>query len=61
MLTITRNNFKITVNKINKKWYELQRISKAQTITTHANEKDLKSKIDFLSQSIKIINKIYNF
>lgn len=61
MLIIKLNNFKIAVNKTGRKWYELQRISKAQTITTHATQKELKAKIDLLSQPIKILNKIYNF
>jgi hypothetical protein len=61
MLIIKLNNFKITVNKTGRKWYELQRISKAQTITTYATQKELKAKIDFLSQPIKILNKIYSF
>lgn len=61
MLTINLNNFKILVNKINRKWYKLQRISKTQTITTHATQKELKTKIDFFSQPIKEIKKAYNF
>jgi hypothetical protein len=61
MLIIKRNNFKITVNRINRKWYELQRISKAQTITTYAREKEIDGKIAILSQPIAEVKKVYNF
>lgn len=61
MLIINRNNFKITVNRMNRKWYELQRISRTQTITTYANKKEIDSKIMLLSQPIAEVKKIYNF
>ena len=61
MLIINLNNFKILIDKVNNKWYKLQRISKNQTITTHATKKDLNSKIIFFSQSIKKIKEVYNF
>ena len=61
MFIIKLNNFKITVNKINRKWYELQRISKTQIITTYANKKEVDVKITILSQPIAEVKKIYNF
>ena len=61
MLTITRNNFKIIVNKINKNWYELQRISRTQIITTYASRKEIEGKIAILSQPIAEVKKVYNF
>lgn len=61
MLVIKRNNFKITVNRIRRKWYELQRISKTQTITTYASRKEIDGKIAILSQPIAEVKKIYNF
>jgi hypothetical protein len=61
MLIIKLNNFKITVNKTGRKWYELQRISKAQTITTYASKKEIDGKIAILSQPIAELKKVYNF
>ena len=61
MLTITRKNFKITVDRINRKWFKLERISKAQTITTYASRKEIDGKIAILSQPIAEVKKVYNF
>lgn len=59
MYTINNNNFKVIVNKLKRKFYQLQRISKKQVITIYANEKDLQNKIALLSQSIANIKKVY--
>lgn len=59
MYTINNNNFKVIVNKLKRKFYQLQRISKNQVITIYANEKDLQNKIALLSQSMTNIKKVY--
>lgn len=61
MLTIIKDNYKIVVRKIKKNFFELQRVTSSNTISTYAKLKELESKIDFLSQPITNLRKVYNF
>lgn len=61
MLVIKRNNFSIIVKQLKRKFYELQRVSKTQTITTYASRKEIDGKIAILSQPIAEVKKVYNF
>lgn len=61
MLVIKRNNFSIIVKQLRRKFYELQRVSKTQIITTYSRRKEIDGKIMLLSQPIAELKKVYNF